>query len=195
MPIDTEWELDDFLVALQARISPIQRIGCDVMNVAIRLCRILWPKDAVPTTARSLAERMTDAEDRLIEWRESAARVGADEALCWVLSWYETIELAHVKGVREGSKWVSDPEWVGKRQKLAYSLIQYADIHNFHEDPNAPADDQLEDDEGQGSDGEDDGEADDEFYEDAEDEDAEAEADPRSAPGSDAPSSSGAAGP
>ena len=86
-----------------------------------------------------------------------------------------------------------------KRQELAYSLIQYADINNFHEDPNAPADDQPDADDGHGSDGEDDGEADDEYYEDAEseevEEDIEAEADPRNAPGSDAPSSSGAAGP
>ena len=194
MPIDTEWDLDDFLVALKARIGPIQKIGCDVMNVAIRLCRILWPKEPAPKTARSLAERMVDAEDRLIEWRQSAARAGADEALAWVLSWYETIELANIKGVREGSRWIADPEWVRKRQELAYSLVQYADINNFHEDPNAPADDQPEADDGQEADGEDDGESDGEDYEDAEseevEEDIDAEADPRNAP-----SSSGAAGP
>ena len=78
--IDTEWELDDFLVALKARMGPIKRIGCDVMNSAIRLCRILWPKEPTPTTARTLAEKMMDAEDRLTEWRQSAARVDADEA-------------------------------------------------------------------------------------------------------------------
>ena len=81
MRINTEWELDDFLVALKARMGPIQRIGCDMMNVAIRLCHILWPKDSAPRTTRSLAEKMMDAEDRLTEWRQSAARAGADEAL------------------------------------------------------------------------------------------------------------------
>ena len=129
------------MVALKARMGPIQRIGYDVMNVAIRLCHILWPEEPAPKTARTLAERMMDAEDRLMEWRQSAARVGADEALAWVLSWYEAIDLATIKGVREGSRWVEDPEWVKKRQELAYSLIQYADINNFCEDPNAPADD------------------------------------------------------
>ena len=142
---------------------------------------------------------MTEAEDRLTEWRQSAARVGADEALTWLLSWYESIDLATLRGVLEGSKWVEDPEWVRKRQETAYSLIQYADINNFHEDPNAPADDQPEADDGQGAEGEDDGEADDEDDEDADDEeldeDIEAEADPRTVPGSDALSSSGAAGP
>ena len=104
MRIDTEWELDDFLVAVKARMGPIQRIGCDVMNAAIRLCRILWPKEPAPKTARALAEKMMDAEDRLTEWRQSAARAGADEALSWVLSWYETIELANIKGVRDWIK-------------------------------------------------------------------------------------------
>ena len=65
MRIDTEWELDDFLVALKARMGPIQRIGCDVMNIAIRLCHILWPKDSAPQTTRSLAKKIMDAEDRL----------------------------------------------------------------------------------------------------------------------------------
>ena len=199
MPIDTEWDLDDFLVALQARMGPIQRIGRDVSDAATRLCHILWLKEPAPKTARSLAEKMEDAEDRLIEWRQSAARVGADEALSWVLSWYETLELEKIKGVRAGSRWTEDPEWVKRRQEFAYFLVQYADINNFHEDPNAPADDQPEDDAEQGSDGEDAGESDGESYEDAEseevDDDIEAEADPRSARGSDAPSSSGAAGP
>ena len=173
------------MTGVQTCALPIfQRIGCDVFHVAIRLCRILWPKEPAPKTARSLAEKMVDAEDRLIEWRQSAARAGADEALAWVLSWYETIELANIKGVCDGSRWIADPEWVRKCQELAYSLIQYADINNFHEDPNAPADDQPEDDAEQGSDGEDDGDSDGEEYEDAGseevDDDIEAEVDPRS---------------
>ena len=40
------------------------------------------------------------ALDQMIEWRESAARVGADEALCYILSCYETLELEKVVGVR-----------------------------------------------------------------------------------------------
>ena len=104
--ISTEWEIDDFLVALKARLGPIKRIGCDVLNTTIQLFHILWPKDPAPKTIRALAEKMMEAEDRLTEWRQSAARVGADEALTWVLSWYETIDLATLQGVRDGSKWV-----------------------------------------------------------------------------------------
>lgn len=79
--IDAEWELEDFLVALKARMGPIKRLGCDALNIAIRLCRILWPEDPAPANSRGLAKKMMDTEDRLIEWRRSAARAGANEAL------------------------------------------------------------------------------------------------------------------
>ena len=138
---------------------------------------------------------MMDAEDRLAEWRQSATRVGADEALAWVLSWYETIDLANIKGVREGSRWVEDPEWVKRRQETAYSFIQYADINNFRADPNAPAEDEPEAEGEFEAEGEDDGEADDEAEDEEVDEEIEAESDPRTVPASKAPSSSGAAGP
>ena len=102
-----------------------------------------------------------------------------------------------LRGNREGSKWLEFPEWVRKRQETAYSFIQYADINNFHADPNAPAEDQPEAE--YEAEGEDDGEADDEGDEEAEDEEVdeeiEAEVDTRIVPASDAPSSSGAAGP
>lgn len=105
-----------------------------------------------------------------------------------MLSLYESLDLAKLNGVREGSKWVDDPELAKKRQELAYSLAQYADANNFRKDPNAPA--EAEDDADDEADEEGD-EAEDEDLE----EEIEAEADPQIIPASDAPSSSGAAGP
>ena len=67
---------------------------------------------------------MAEAQDRLIEWRESAARVGADEALCWILSIYETLDLDKVPGVRVKSKWITDPKLVAKREKKAQLIIE-----------------------------------------------------------------------
>ena len=65
------------------------------------------------------------------DWRSSAARVGADEALMYVLSWYEGINLDALKTLRDGSKWTTDPDLVRRRQELAHSLIQYALVHSF----------------------------------------------------------------
>ena len=113
-----------------------------------------------------------------------------------MLSWYENIDLATLRGVCDGSKWAEDPEWVRRRQETAYSFIQYADINNFRADPNAPAEDEPK---AEGEfEAEDDGEADNDGDDEAEDEideEIEAEADPRTVPASEAPSSSGVAGP
>ena len=71
------------------------------------------------------------SEERLDDWRSSAARVGADEALMYVLSWYEGLDLDALKTLRDGSKWLTDPDYVRRRQEFAHSLIQYAPVHSF----------------------------------------------------------------
>ena len=48
-----------------------------------------------------------------------------------VLSWYEGINLDMLKTLRDGSKWLTDPELIRRRQELAHSLIQYASVHSF----------------------------------------------------------------
>ena len=95
----------------------------------------------MPDTVRELAEILRDTQSQMIEWRESAARVGADEALCYLLYVYETLDLDKVTGVREDSKWVVDPEFVEKRKKKAQSIIQFANLLKFCPHPDAPAED------------------------------------------------------
>ena len=69
--------------------------------------------------------------------RESAARVSADEALCWILSIYETIDLDKVPGVRMASKWIKDPELVEKRERKAQLIIETLNLHELRLHPNA----------------------------------------------------------
>ena len=47
------------------------------------------------------------------------------------LSWYEGINLDAIKTLRDGSKWITDPEHIQRRQDLAHSLIHYAPVHSF----------------------------------------------------------------
>lgn len=79
-------------------------------------------------------------KSRLDEWRESAARVGADEALSFALSWYDGINLDVLQTMRADSRYLSDPELVAKRRERAYSFIPYADVHKFVEGPPSDAD-------------------------------------------------------
>ena len=81
------------------------------------------------------------------EWRQSATRAGADEALKVVLSWYEGIKLEVLHGIRTNVKYVTDPEWLKKRQEIAYSFLDYIDLSKFMEDP-ADAEEEEEDEDG-----------------------------------------------
>ena len=55
-----------------------------------------------------------------------------------MLSWFEGIPLARLKHMRDGSKYEKDPELKRQRQKLAYSYIEYTDVHTFRDDIRAP---------------------------------------------------------
>jgi hypothetical protein len=74
----------------------------------------------------------------LREWRDSGARVGADEALTYFLSWYEKVDLETLHSVREGSIWTIDPEFIQRRQELAHSYMDYADTEAFVRDIREP---------------------------------------------------------
>ena len=145
-PITGEWMVEDHLAALAARVKPMKVIGIDLLSAAIRTYRGLWPGKLVPTAIEGLVEALMESEERLGEWRESAGRAGADEVLQFVLSWYEDINLEAVQTLRAGSKWISDPEHIRRRQERAYSLAQYASVHTFHDDP-FPRDEVEEEDE------------------------------------------------
>ena len=87
------------------------------------------------------------SEERINEWRESAARVGADEALSFILSWYEGIKLEALQTMRTGSKWTTDPDLIKRRQETANSFIPYANVHTFVEGPDDGEENEEEDEE------------------------------------------------
>ena len=99
-PIPEEWDIEDHLSALNARISPLKAIGMDLLDAGIRAYRALWPGSQAPVSIEELSKCLTGAETRIREWRSSAARAGADQALTFVLSWYEAIDLNALKSLR-----------------------------------------------------------------------------------------------
>ena len=66
-----------------------------------------------------------------------------DEAMIFVLSSYENINLDALQSTRAGSKWTTDPDHIRRRQERAHSFIQYAPIHQFIDGP-VPSDDEAE---------------------------------------------------
>ena len=139
--------MDDHLTAISARLKALKVIVVDVLDAAIHTFRQLWPGVETPKTVAELVESLKDSEDRLNDWRESAGRAGADEAMKFVLSWHETMKLEALSSIRSNGLYVKDPEYIKKRKEIAYSIAEYADVHIYHEDPNAPTEEDEEDEE------------------------------------------------
>ncbi|XP_024311919.1 uncharacterized protein LOC112269427 [Brachypodium distachyon] len=147
-----EWDLVDHLVSIAIRVKPLKSLGVDMLNAGIRALRALWPGEEAPTDSPDLAKRLMETESRLNDWRESAARIGTDEALSFVLSWYDVINLDVLQLMRASSPYLTDPELVAKRKERAYSFIQYADVHTFVEGPTSEAEAEMTDDDEEAAD-------------------------------------------
>lgn len=98
-----EYDLVDYLVSIASRVKPLKSFGVDMLNAGIRAFRALWPGEEAPADIPNLAKRLLETESQLSDWRESAARIGADEALSFVLSWYDGINLDVLQSMRAGS--------------------------------------------------------------------------------------------
>jgi hypothetical protein len=119
------------LVALQARKDAMTSYTDDLFLGAQEAYSALWPGQRTPTEPVGLGNDLQLAKIRLKEWRDSGARVGADEALTYFLSWYEKADLDTLRIVREGSIWTTDPELIWRRWELAHSYVDYADTDAF----------------------------------------------------------------
>jgi hypothetical protein len=95
-------------VALQARKDAMTSYTDDLFLGAQEAYSSLWPGQRMPTEPVGLGNDLQLAKVRLREWRDSGARVGADEALTYFLSWYEKVDLETLRTVREGSIWTTD---------------------------------------------------------------------------------------
>ena len=49
-PISAEWDMDDHLVALKARMTLLKAIGVELLSAAIRVYSIFWPECEPPKT-------------------------------------------------------------------------------------------------------------------------------------------------
>jgi hypothetical protein len=125
------WDMSEQLVALQSRKNAMTSYTEDLFLGAQEAYSALWPGQRTPTDPVDLGNDLQLSKVRLREWRDFSARVGADEALTYFLSWYEKVDLETLRTVREGSIWTTDPEHIRRRQELAHSYVDYADTEAF----------------------------------------------------------------
>jgi hypothetical protein len=130
--------MSEQVIALQARKKAMLSYTDDLFLGAQEAHSSLWPGQRTPTDPVDLGSDLQLSKVHLRQWRDSGARVGADEALTYFLSWYEKADLETLRTVREGSIWTTDPEHIRRRQELAHSYVDYADTEAFVRDIREP---------------------------------------------------------
>jgi hypothetical protein len=130
--------MEDHLVSMHAQITPMTMLGHELRLAAEDLCQLLWPTEALPGDLAALVKRLEGAHDRLLDWKDFAARAGADMALSFMLSWYEEVNLdqleSHRAGVEDNLSVEAKTRWLAG----AYAIADFVDKGTFVNDPNAP---------------------------------------------------------
>jgi hypothetical protein len=132
------WDMSEQLMAMQAWKDAMSSYTDDLFLGAQEAYSALWPGQRTPTDPVGLGNDLQLTKIRLREWRDSGARVGANEALTYFLSWYEKVNLETLCTVLEGSIWTTDPEHIQCRRELAHSYVDYADTNAFVQDIREP---------------------------------------------------------
>jgi hypothetical protein len=148
---EAAWDAYDHLVALSAPIQHMRAVDrhlVDLPDAAIQIFKVLWPGEAIPANLTLTSERLKDAGRRIREWKCSAARAGADAALCIACSWYEELDLDAFHSLRGDAPTDTDPILTAKRKDRAYWIAEFASTSTFIPPPpdvrDAPSDDEEE---------------------------------------------------
>jgi hypothetical protein len=123
--------MSEQLLTLDARKKAMTSYTEDLFLGAQEAHSALWPGQRMPTDPLDLGSDLQLSKVHLREWWDFSARVGADEALTYFLSWYKKADLETLRSVREGSVWTTDPEYIRRHQDLAHSYVDYADTEAF----------------------------------------------------------------
>jgi hypothetical protein len=140
------FSMDDHLVAMHARITPITMLGHELWLVAEELFQLLWPTETLPGELANLVKWLETALDRLLDWNESAARAGADMALSFVLSWYEEVSLDQLESRRASVEDLLSAENKTRWLARACAIAVFFNKSVFVSDPNLP-EEELEEEE------------------------------------------------
>jgi hypothetical protein len=132
------------MTALSSRITHMKKLA-KLPDAAIKAFKCLWPEEPVPDRIGSIASQLLESGKRLSEWRRSASRAGADTALRFVCSWYETLDLDTLTTMRGDAPTDTNPILTAKRRDRAYRIAHYAPTSTFIPAPADPEDELTED--------------------------------------------------
>jgi hypothetical protein len=122
-----ELSSEELMASIKGRLQPTAKLGSKLHQAVASVFRALWPGRAEPDDAEQLLQWMSLVSNRVDVWKESAARAGAEQALSFVLSWYQGISLDQLEHLREGSLSSVD------RVKLRHRACSIAECANTNE--------------------------------------------------------------
>jgi hypothetical protein len=93
---------EELMALTKERLQPVAKLGSELHDVVASMFQALWPGQAVPNNVETLLRWVPLVSNRVDVWKESAARAGAEQALSFVLSWYQGVNLDQLKHLREG---------------------------------------------------------------------------------------------
>jgi hypothetical protein len=132
IPVDSpNWDMSEQLISLHACKNAMIAYTDDLLLGAQEAHQALWSGQNTPTDPLDLGNDLQLSKVCIGEWWDSDARVGADEALTYFLSWYEKADLETLRFVRERSAWTTDPELIWHHLELAHSYVDYAHTKVF----------------------------------------------------------------
>ena len=94
--LETCWSKEmmaECVVSLDSRLEQVASLMSRIRSAGEGVFTSLWPTWDIPSSIFTLADNLSMAPDRIDELKESAARSGAEMALCLLLSWYPTADV------------------------------------------------------------------------------------------------------
>lgn len=133
-----------------ARLRPIKETLTKFRFAAEEIFINLWPAEALPGSLADLATSMREVAGRVLAWKRSAARAGAELTLTTVLSWHPGVIMTQLEAQREDFEPSAElTEAIHLRAQL---LAPYADVDTFVE-PEPEEEEAAEDDGEEADDG------------------------------------------
>jgi hypothetical protein len=130
---DAGWSVEDFAVALDARIPHVKGALCTYKAGVQKLNRKLFRSRTKPIpdrTSEDVARNLKAARRQLDALLDSACRSGVQASLAIVTSWYPTIDLELLRALREHSEADVGAVWT-KICHLASELTHAMDLLEY----------------------------------------------------------------
>jgi hypothetical protein len=116
------------MASTKGRLQPVAKLGSELRQAVVSVFQDLWPGQVVPDGIGMLLQWIPLVSNRFEVWKESVARADVKQALSFVLSWYQGVNLDQLKHLREGGLVVLDK---AKLRQRACTIVECANTSEF----------------------------------------------------------------